>query len=77
MEFVSGGELFDYIVSRGRLAPDEARHFFHQVCYFACWLVFMGCIYIFVKNVPKLTSLFMSYSRLMPVLNRCVDNIRH
>jgi len=31
MEFVSGGELFDYIVSRGRLAPDEARHFFHQI----------------------------------------------
>ncbi len=32
MEYVSGGELFDYIVSRGRLSPDEARHFFHQVC---------------------------------------------
>ena len=31
MEYVSGGELFDYIVSRGRLPPDEARHFFHQV----------------------------------------------
>jgi serine/threonine protein kinase len=31
MEYVSGGELFDYIVSRGRLSPDEARHFFHQV----------------------------------------------
>lgn len=31
MEFVPGGELFDYIVSRGRLPPDEARHFFHQV----------------------------------------------
>jgi len=31
MEYVSGGELFDYIVSRGRLTPDEARHFFHQV----------------------------------------------
>jgi 5'-AMP-activated protein kinase catalytic alpha subunit len=31
MEFVSGGELFDFIVSRGRLAPDEARHFFHQI----------------------------------------------
>lgn len=31
MEFVSGGELFDYIVSRGRLQPDEARHFFHQI----------------------------------------------
>ena len=31
MEFVPGGELFDYIVSRGRLPPDEARRFFHQV----------------------------------------------
>ena len=31
MEFVSGGELFDYIVSRGRLPPDEARYFFHQI----------------------------------------------
>lgn len=31
MEYVSGGELFDYIVSRGRLPPDEARHFFHQI----------------------------------------------
>eukprot|EP01041_Mallomonas_annulata_P008606 gene8606-17757_t len=31
MEYVSGGELFDYIVSRGRLPADEARHFFHQI----------------------------------------------
>jgi len=31
MEYVAGGELFDYIVSRGRLAPDEARQFFHQI----------------------------------------------
>lgn len=31
MEFVPGGELFDYIVSRGRLPPDEARHFFQQI----------------------------------------------
>mmetsp|Transcript_19638 Transcript_19638/g.63124 ORF Transcript_19638/g.63124 Transcript_19638/m.63124 type:complete len:481 (+) Transcript_19638:299-1741(+) len=31
MEYVSNGELFDYIVSKGRLAPDEARHFFHQI----------------------------------------------
>ena len=34
MEFVPGGELFDYIVSRGRLPAEEARHFFHQVFYF-------------------------------------------
>lgn len=31
MEYVSGGELFDYIVARGRLPPDEARHFFHMI----------------------------------------------
>lgn len=31
MEYVPSGELFDYIVSKGRLAPDEARHFFHQL----------------------------------------------
>lgn len=40
MEFVSGGELFDYIVSRGRLPPDEARHFFQQVSPFCCSLGF-------------------------------------
>jgi 5'-AMP-activated protein kinase catalytic alpha subunit len=31
MEYVQGGELFDFIVSRGRLPPDEARQFFHQI----------------------------------------------
>lgn len=31
MEYVPNGELFDYIVSKGRLTPDEARHFFHQI----------------------------------------------
>ena len=31
MEYVPNGELFDYIVSKGRLAADEARHFFHQI----------------------------------------------
>ncbi|CCI47099.1 unnamed protein product [Albugo candida] len=31
LEYVAGGELFDYIVSKGRLMPEEARHFFHQI----------------------------------------------
>lgn len=30
-EYVSGGELFDHIVSEGRLDPDEARSIFQQV----------------------------------------------
>ncbi|KAG6382832.1 hypothetical protein SASPL_157450 [Salvia splendens] len=31
MEHVVKGELFDYIVERGRLQEDEARHFFQQI----------------------------------------------
>uniref|UniRef100_A0A7S1UFG3 non-specific serine/threonine protein kinase n=1 Tax=Phaeomonas parva TaxID=124430 RepID=A0A7S1UFG3_9STRA len=31
MEYVPGGELFDYIVTKGRLAPDEARKFMQQI----------------------------------------------
>eukprot|EP01103_Thecamoeba_quadrilineata_P013486 TRINITY_DN3766_c0_g1_i1.p1 TRINITY_DN3766_c0_g1~~TRINITY_DN3766_c0_g1_i1.p1 ORF type:complete len:513 (+),score=82.04 TRINITY_DN3766_c0_g1_i1:190-1539(+) len=31
MEYVSGGELFDYIVQNGKLSEDEARRFFQQI----------------------------------------------
>lgn len=31
MEYVSGGELFDYIVQKGRLSEAEARRFFQQI----------------------------------------------
>ncbi|KAI5712645.1 hypothetical protein M8J76_004432 [Diaphorina citri] len=31
MEFVSGGELFDYIVKHGKLKENEARRFFQQI----------------------------------------------
>lgn len=33
-EYISGGELFDYIVERGRLLEDEARKCFQQVSAF-------------------------------------------
>lgn len=33
MEYVKSGELFDYIVEKGRLQEDEARNFFQQVCF--------------------------------------------
>lgn len=31
MEYIEGGEMFDYIVTKGRLDEDEARMFFQQV----------------------------------------------
>ena len=34
MEYVNSGELFDYIVQKGRLQEDEARKFFQQVLFF-------------------------------------------
>lgn len=43
MEYVKSGELFDYIVEKGRLHEDEARNFFQQVKifkykYYFIWL---------------------------------------
>lgn len=31
LEHVAGGELFDYLVKKGRLTPKEARKFFRQI----------------------------------------------
>ena len=31
MEYVSGGELFDYIVKHGKLKEEDARRFFQQI----------------------------------------------
>jgi len=31
MEYVEGGELFDYLVRKKRLHADEARHYFQQI----------------------------------------------
>ena len=33
MEYVAGGELFDYLVARGRLQPHEARQYFRQIIF--------------------------------------------
>ncbi|KAG8744191.1 hypothetical protein FRC10_010657 [Ceratobasidium sp. 414] len=33
MEYIDGGELFDYLVERGRLPVPEALHYFQQIMY--------------------------------------------
>lgn len=33
LEYIEGGELFDYLISRGRLSEREAIHYFRQICY--------------------------------------------
>ncbi|WFD27143.1 hypothetical protein MNAN1_002139 [Malassezia nana] len=33
MEYVAGGELFDFLVARGRLPADEARMYFRQIIF--------------------------------------------
>lgn len=32
LEYIEGGELFDYLVRRGRLSEREAVHYFRQIC---------------------------------------------
>lgn len=55
MEYVKSGELFDYIVEKGRLQEDEARCFFQQVANYFFILNF-GTSYIF----PLVKTLYVS-----------------
>jgi 5'-AMP-activated protein kinase catalytic alpha subunit len=39
MEYIKSGELFDYIVEKGRLLEHEARRFFQQVELSVCLIL--------------------------------------
>jgi serine/threonine protein kinase len=46
MEYCKYGELFDYIVEKGRLQEDEARRIFQQVFItFLGWLLLVTCFF--------------------------------
>jgi serine/threonine protein kinase len=47
MEYVKSGELFDYIVEKGRLSEDEARRFFQQVMSISL----TNCVYSFIDGI--------------------------
>lgn len=72
MEYVQGGELFDFIVSRGRLPPDEARQFFHQVsmtchllivCHLIAYMMLHETCLIFVVDLlhfsPRIRKFYL------------------
>ncbi|GJU44152.1 SNF1-related protein kinase catalytic subunit alpha KIN10 isoform X3 [Tanacetum coccineum] len=50
MEYVKFGELFAYIVEKGRLQEDEGRNFFQQVIIFVPHAMFVG-MYLLHKNM--------------------------
>lgn len=69
MEYVKSGELFDYIVEKGRLQEDEARNFFQQVCWncnFKPWLQLAICVIFHfsyaVGNSPSWNRLSLVWS---------------
>ena len=47
MEYVKSGELFDYIVEKGRLHEEEARCFFQQVAF-----LHITCSYCMMHYTP-------------------------
>ena len=47
MEYVKSGELFDYIVEKGRLHEEEARCFFQQVAF-----LHITCSYCMMHYAP-------------------------
>ena len=58
LEHVSGGELFDYLVKKGRLTPKEARRFFRQIisaldfCHsHSIWLVVVQKLILCLNNI--------------------------
>ena len=56
MEYVKSGELFDYIVEKGRLQEDEARNFFQQVIWqLSCSLSFT---IIFASHMSYIRPIF-------------------
>ena len=81
LEYVSGGELFDYLVKKGRLTPKEARHFFRQIisalnfCHsLSVWCVYLelswftcycDVLFCFLKKYRNWSTLFIIWDELL------------
>lgn len=58
MEYVKSGELFDYIVEKGRLQEDEARVFFQQVG-MGNYCILDSTVYYFLSNWVTFNQIFV------------------
>lgn len=63
MEFVSGGELFDYIVKQGKLHESEARKFFQQIISGVDYCHRHMSILIIIINLQQLHLFLNNFSR--------------
>ena len=70
MEYCEGGELFNYIVKKGRLSEEEASFFFYQIV--------NGVEYIFSKGVAhrdlKPENLLLTHNNIIKIIDFGLSN---
>ena len=67
MEYVKSGELFDYIVEKGRLHEEEARCFFQQVAF-----LHITCSYCMMHYTPWFELQYGSMVGISCSMSRCI-----
>lgn len=70
MEYASGGELFEYIVNRGKVKEQEAARFFHQIINGVNYLHNLGVVHRDLK--PE--NLLLDHNKTMKIVDFGLSN---